>query len=636
MSGIAGIYSRDGRPVDQALLKSMTDVIAHRGPDGVAHWVSGPVGLGHRMFCTTPESLHEKQPLTDDAAQLCLTFDGRVDNREELKSAVEAKGLRLRDDTDAELVLRAYQCWGKECPGKILGDFAFAIWDGHQHELFCARDILGIRPFYHYVSDGLFLFASELRQILEDPRVPRRPNEGMVGEYLASQITSQTETLYQGILRLRPAHALIIRSDGIQVWRYWSLDPALEIRHRTDEEYADHFLGVFREAVRCRLRAHGPIGAELSGGVDSSSVVAVCSRLLQEGLPGNPSFHAFSLVFPDVEACNEVDYAQEVATSFGLNWHQVRLGPPDGAWYAMQARRLKDFPGYPNGYPMDAPLYQSARAEGCHVLLTGFGGDEWFWGSSLAYADMVRHRRCGQIVGRLRADCAADGLTKATRNLLTQGCWPLLPAAAQRLVRVCLGKSRRQPWLNTRFAQRIRLDSRVNRKDHGPGCRSLVQAEMVRYLARGDLTHEMEIMESGAASAGVEYRHPFDDRRVIAFAGAIPASQLLRNGQPKFVLRNAMQSYLPEKVRLRAGKADFSHLFAETLETPEIRELFSSLQIAANGWVEASELARMHSRMSDMYHRADSGYYRGCWELWMAAGIELWYRTTPKVDARRV
>src|SRR5476649_2651280 len=148
MSGIAGIYNLDGQPVDRARMQRMTDMMAYRGPDGMGCWIDGPVGLGHAMLHTTPESLREIQPLSDERSALCVTLDGRVDNRSELHAALQSKGQPLRTDTDAELVLQAYACWGEDCPQHILGDFAFAIWDGRNRKLFCARDALGIKPFY--------------------------------------------------------------------------------------------------------------------------------------------------------------------------------------------------------------------------------------------------------------------------------------------------------------------------------------------------------------------------------------------------------------------------------------------------------------------------------------------------------
>jgi asparagine synthase (glutamine-hydrolysing) len=283
MSGIAGVYNLDGRPVDAALLRRMTERIAHRGPDGAGYWMDGPIGLGHQMLHTTPEALVEKQPFLNARGDLCLTLDGRVDNREELRAALEAHGAKLRTDTDAELVLQAYECWGEECPRRLLGDFAFAIWDRRQRQLFCARDILGFKPFYYYTDGRTFLFGSELPQLFEDTTIRREPNEGMIGEYLVMAVTSQEETLYRDIFRLPPAHVVSVQGGQLRKERYWTLDLAKQIRYRTDEEYAAHFFAVFKEAVRCRLRSHGAVGAHLSGGLDSSSVVCMAQGLYREG-----------------------------------------------------------------------------------------------------------------------------------------------------------------------------------------------------------------------------------------------------------------------------------------------------------------------------------------------------------------
>jgi asparagine synthase (glutamine-hydrolysing) len=166
MSGITGLYNLDGRPADDLLLRRMAAAIEHRGPDGIRYWVNGPVGLGHLMLQSTPESAHEKQPLANGDATLCLTLDGRVDNRSELRHGLESRGFSPRDDSDAELVLRAYECWGEGCPNRLLGDFAFAIWDAGKRQLFCARDHVGVSPFYYHRSASLFAFGSEIRSLL--------------------------------------------------------------------------------------------------------------------------------------------------------------------------------------------------------------------------------------------------------------------------------------------------------------------------------------------------------------------------------------------------------------------------------------------------------------------------------------
>jgi|SRR5208337_1209380 len=215
MSGIAAIFNLDTRPVDRGLLTRTIDAVPYRGPDGIHIWTDGSVGLGHAMMCTTPESRLERQPLHDDDAGLVLTMDGRVDNREELAGVLTGKGHRLRDDTDAELVLRAYECWGENSPAKIFGDFAYVIWDARRRHLFCARDILGIKPFYYFHDRRIFLCASELQQILKCARVPREPNEGMVASILPGVCAIERRRCLIPFFALRPPIPLQSRQSGL-------------------------------------------------------------------------------------------------------------------------------------------------------------------------------------------------------------------------------------------------------------------------------------------------------------------------------------------------------------------------------------------------------------------------------------
>ena len=210
MSGIAVIYNLDGRPADGLLLDRMLSAIAHRGPDGMGRWIGGPVAIGHAMLHTTPESTRERQPLCEDG--LCLTFDGRVDNREELAAAFKDAGIGLKGDGDAELVLRAYQLWGDESPRRILGDFAYALWDGRIRRLLCARDPMGVKPLYYHIGPGFFLCGSELHQLLQDPRVRRAPNEPMVAEYLLGAFSTREDTLFSGLMRLAGGDLLVVRA----------------------------------------------------------------------------------------------------------------------------------------------------------------------------------------------------------------------------------------------------------------------------------------------------------------------------------------------------------------------------------------------------------------------------------------
>src|ERR1700676_1037084 len=312
MSGIVAMFNLDGRPTDPRVVGRMLNSMRHRGPDGQASFASGPVAFGHARLCSTEESWREHQPLRDDGAQLALVFDGRVDNRAELKDALATSGMPPRDDTDAELVLRAYQCWGEESPARIIGDFAYVIWDGARKRLFCARDPLGIKPLYYHLDAKRFVCASDLQALLLEPEFSTAPNEGMAAEIMCGRVLDPEETLFRDILQVVPGNYLTIDSDQVRKHRYWSLNSAHEIRYSTDQQYASHFLELFGEAVRCRLRHPGTgIAAQLSGGLDSSSVVSMAAWLKREGEVDSAPFETFSLISPEPKD-NERSYIDAV------------------------------------------------------------------------------------------------------------------------------------------------------------------------------------------------------------------------------------------------------------------------------------------------------------------------------------
>ena len=225
MSGIIGIYCLDGRPIDPMVLERMGESIAHRGQDGAGMWNSGPVGLGHRMRWTTPESLHEQLPLVNKTGNLILTADARIDNRDELIAALDLTGHPGREMSDSALILSAYEQWGECCPEKLLGDFAFAIWDGRKRRLFLARDHFGVKPFYYYRSDRLFVFASEIKALFNIPEVPRQLNEARVSHYLTPMMEDKTVTFYREIFRLPAHHTMTVSREGAKVRPYWALGP---------------------------------------------------------------------------------------------------------------------------------------------------------------------------------------------------------------------------------------------------------------------------------------------------------------------------------------------------------------------------------------------------------------------------
>jgi asparagine synthase (glutamine-hydrolysing) len=629
MSGIAGIFNLDGRPANLALLRAMTDAVSYRGPDGVGYWADGQVALGHRLFHATPESLEESQPLLDETGDLCLVLDGRVDNRQELRAALEQAGARLRDGTDAELVLKGYRCWGEACPARILGDFAFVVWDRRTRRLFCARDVLGLKPFYYYLDSRRFLCGSALHQLFEDASVPRQPNEAMIGEYLSLAPTSRDETLYQGIRRLAPAHSMTIEAAGVRAARYWDIDPAKQVRHSTDAEYAEHFLSIFKEAVRCRLRSHGPAGSELSGGLDSSSVVSVAQLLLREERPVTKRFETFSAVFPGLPT-DESAYAREVAEKWGLEPNLVLPEQFSAEATRQTVRRYLDIPYSPTVVIAD-PLKTRAREKGCRVLLTGQGGDDWLTGSVYHYADLLRQLKFRKCLRQIREDHRADLIVDPRYSLLYCGLRPLVPESVRRSVRWLrtrvLGRDGHPAWISPQFSRKIGLVRRLRPEPSRSAFSSFAQRDTYDGLHSGWHTLALEVIERHGAAFGVDVRHPFHDRRAIEFAFAMPEEQRLRRGQSKFVLRQAMQGLLPDTVRQRVGKADGSHMYAEALDVLGGERAVDSLNIASLGWVDRDEVRRMYQEMT---LARDTGDYSGLphiMTLWTVFSLELWFNT---------
>ena len=251
MSGFTAIFQRDGQPLDVSVLHRMNEAIRHRGPDGSGSWVEGPVGLAHQMLHATPEATHEMQPAVSARGNFVLVYEGLIDNGADIRDAARAADLRVTDQTDATAILLAYELWRDECALRLSGDFAFAIWDRVERRLFCARDPLGIRPFYYHLDDRLFACGSELRQLLQHPDIRQDPNEGMAAEYLSNYVTSVDETLYRDIQRLPAGHSLIV--DG----RPAPPRPVLALRSDVGKSVSEPMRSMAR---RCSRNSARPCG----------------------------------------------------------------------------------------------------------------------------------------------------------------------------------------------------------------------------------------------------------------------------------------------------------------------------------------------------------------------------------------
>ncbi|MGH7926050.1 MAG: asparagine synthase-related protein [Candidatus Binatus sp.] len=605
----------------------MLDAVNHRGPDGGGMWAEGPVALGQRMLHATPESIYEQQPWCDEAARYRLVFDGRIDNGADLRPQLIAAGLQPRNNTDAELVLRSYQCWGEEFAVKLIGDFAIVIWDSQTETLVCARDPTGMKPFYYYADRKKFVCGSELHQLFHC-EVPCEPNEEIVGEYLACRTYSAEPTLYRSILQLLPAHLLIVSRDRLVTRRYYDLDPAREIRHRNDDEYASHFLSVFKEAVRCRLRAVDLVASDLSGGLDSSTIVSVARILQEQGEAGCDRFESFSQVFPGL-SCDESEYIKAVAAKCGVPLNLELSTPASEVDLAAQVRQFRDFPNYPNltsGYG----FRRLERRKGARVSFTGEGGDEWFSGSASDNADLLRSLRIAALIRQVRIDADQSG-TRLMRQLgplrllIRTAVMPQLPPAVREFVQWRSRPSRLPypAWVAPDFARRVNLYARLIAEPRMRRVRGVGRRLIYETFHHGELPVTSAMVEQAIGRIGQETRRPFYDRRIIEFAFALPNDQLRRGGFERYIVRNAMTGILPEVARTRITKATFNQPFLESVKHNGALISFDRLEIAQRGWVDPVKLKSAFEVLMDSYRNGEEGFAA---PVWLAIATEIWHR----------
>jgi asparagine synthase (glutamine-hydrolysing) len=625
LSGIAGIVNFDGCPVNPDTLKRMSLGLVHRGPDAAGQRIDGHIAFAHRKLATTPESVSEVQPLLNESGDYCLTLDGRVDNRQELEEALYAKGAVLRENSDAELVMRAYEQWGEDCPAKIIGDFAFAIWDRRKQQLLCARDILGIRPFYYYADDRSFLFASDMQPLFEAPQVERKPNLPLIGLQLSDSFGDQEQTRYANVFRLPPRSILIVR-NGIRTKRmYWDVDPVRTIRYRSDAEYAEHFLSIFQESVRSQVRSRGKVGARLSGGLDSSSIVCVAQKLFRENSIPNPGFESFSNVF-DGLACDERTYIHDVVEKCGVkaNYFSYAAKPQIGDF--SEVSRYPDVLYHPVVL-MNVPLYRAMQASGVHVVLDGTGGDELLAAGCEHLTDLVSAGRFRETWTQARFASTATQ-TPIFKLLFNYGLIPFIPNALKPILRPIHRLARRHKpyqYVRPEFLRSVGLGNRPGRRAVKRGFPTRSQERIYEGLFWGwNATVALELMDLFTSRFSLEFRYPFFDRRLIEFLLAIPAEQQWRQDQTKFILRTAMKGILPESVRQRRGKAEFSPVMnAEMTGSLSVRmdEIFDNSVMAEWGILDSLKLVELNRQ----YQRAPTA--RDAGQLSFLLGLELWFRS---------
>lgn len=618
MSGLAAVWHKDGRPVETPQIARLAAGIAHRGPDGSGVWHDGSVALAHARLATSRYAARP-QPLVRE--RRAIAFDGRIDNRHDLRAQLEPSWPWLADDiSDAALALAAYLRWDEDSAARLIGDFAYVIWDDVRRALVCARDFLGQQPLFYHETAAFILVASEPRAILDDPRVPRTVNEDVVAEHLTGALRSVGATINAAVRRLPPAHVLVADKDRSRIHEFWNFDPAHEVRYRRPDDYGEHFLELLTQSVDCRLESSSGAALFLSGGLDSSAVAAVATPLARER---GVALHGVALRFPG-RACDEGLHIEAVARHTGIPVRSLTMVPARSEVYCRGASAALDIPPYPNGTICD-PLRAAALESGARVAFTGFGGDDWFTGTPAHTTDLLRRGRLLAAWRQLRDDAQLPGRGYRVRSLALFAAAPLLPDVLRAAARHLHRPPRRFDWLTPEFRKRTGVDER---RPAAPRKRfaSLEQADL-HEIATGALTVTgNEIEERAAARMGVDQRHPLNDRRVAEFGLAIPPEQRWSGRETKVVLRRAMRMrrLLPDTVLAREDKAEFSSSYVDALNAFGGAAAFSNLRTAARGWVDEAKVRALHARMMGLYSRNDDAYIPLSDSLWSVLSLELW------------
>ena len=598
MCGIAGIFHiGTAKPVDPARVRTMTDAIAHRGPDGSGVWTAPGVGLGHRRLSII-DLEGSPQPMGYADGRFQIVFNGEIYNFQALRSELEAKGHVFATEGDTEVILAAYAQWGEACLSRLNGMFAFAIYDQADRRLFLARDRLGVKPlFYAALSDGSVAFASELKALLVHPLLRRVPEERAVEDYLAFGYVPDDRSIVKGVRKLPAAHHLTLRSEGglAEPQRWWDVDFS---QRSTAGQGAleEELLAIMREAVSSRMVADVPLGAFLSGGVDSSSVVALMAEQSRRAVT------TCSIGF-DEAALDESSHARTIADRFATDHHSRTVG----ADQFEQIDRLAEIYDEPFADASALPTLSVCELAREHVTvaLSGDGADEALAGyrRQVFHAGEERIRALipqtvrGPLLGTLgklypKADWAPRPLRAKTTLLSLAGSGEAGYADALGVTgpdaRGALHSDAMRGTLGDYRAE-DRLIELMRQAPARTGLDRGQYADLTFWLPGDILTKT----DRASMAVGLEAREPLLDHRLIEFAARLPDKYRVRGGQGKWLMKRAMEPYLPRDILYRP-KMGFVTPISAWFRGPlagEARAMGTRSALVRTGWFDGEALS---------------------------------------------
>lgn len=611
MSAIGGILGLDGAPLDLDALARLGRSLARRGPDGGREIVEGPVAMAYRAFFISNES-RAARPARSSRGVI-LAWDGRLDNAAALRQELSLSAEEASCDED--IVLAAYERWPEDFLRRLIGDFALSLWDPRARALTLARDPFAVRPLFYRQEPGRILWATRIAAILEAAAIPPAPDDAWIGGYLTYS-PNHHGTPFQGIWAVPAGHRLVVTDKGSALTRFWAHRPEQAIRYATDAEYEAHFRALFMESVRARTRVEGPIFAELSGGMDSSSVACMAQRLIAEGATTASALHTASFVFESSRTADERGFIRVV---------EGHLGKP-GLHVGEDALVMPALDTPCTEVPTETHCFrrqydrvgEAMQAAGARVLLTGFAGDAVLWGEVGPPLEVADHLR----QGNLRALVRGLGTFRAVQQkpyvqlLWEGGIRPLLPGFLRRLTRPSHPVP---PWIAPAFARKHNLRRRrhdpygdggfalPSQRDHFAAIQSDIDVVSWHYCCNG--------------AKVMDVAHPYLHRPLVEFCMSVPLEQHVRGHETRSLHRRALRGILPERVRRRLVKQGPDEAIHRAIakQWPRIEELLDGARVVDRGYVADKPLR-------DALQMARFGRNPGLLLLRKALALEYWLR----------
>ncbi len=620
MCGITGIFdSRSRRDIDRGLLERMNQSLFHRGPDAGGLHLDPGVGLGHRRLSIIDLSTGQ-QPLYNEDGSVVVVYNGEIYNYLDLVPELQALGHVFRTRSDTEVIVHAWEAWGEACVTRFRGMFAFALWDRNKQTLFLARDRMGVKPLYYaMLDDGMLLFGSELKALLVHPRLKREIDPAAVEDYFAYGYVPEPRTIFRGALKLPPGCTLSLRrGEKLREPReYWDV-PFKPGPHLTEADAIEELTARLRESVKIRLMSEVPLGAFLSGGVDSSGVVAMMA-----GLQADP-VNTCSISFGD-PAFNESAYAQTVADRYHTR-HRVEQVDPDDFGLVDRLAGLYDEP-YADSSAMPTYRVCELARKSVTVALSGDGGDESF-GGYRRYRWHVNEERVRSLLplqlrrpvfgllGRLypKADWAPRVLrAKSTLEALARNSVEAYFHSVS-----ILHDGMREKLFSAHFRRELQGYAAIEVfKRHAARAPSEDPLSLVQYLdfktyLVGDINTKVD---RASMAHSLEVREPLMDHPLVEWLSGLPSDMKLRNGVGKVLLKKALDPYLPPEILYRP-KMGFGVPLAKWFRGPlrqSVRDAVLGPVLAETGWFNAPYLRRM----VDDHQSGMSDYSASLWTLMM-------------------